>query len=110
MRVPRWKIFHRHRRVARVQLLSHELKRNAVVVAFDLDVIIDIGTNRFPVSDISSESLSASVRNCYRHRPESAQKAPIKLAVGQRLVECDLTIGRPEAALSYVQALPADRA
>ena len=36
---------------------------------------------------------------------EGEQKDPIKLAIGQRLVECNLTMGVPESALQYVQAL-----
>ncbi len=38
---------HGHPRVARVQLLTYQLKRHAVIMPFDLDVIIDIGSNEF---------------------------------------------------------------
>ena len=42
---------HCGRRVARLQLLTHELVRHAVVVLFDIDVIVDVGFDRFPDSN-----------------------------------------------------------
>ena len=42
---------HRHGGVASVQLLPHQLKGHAVIMPIDLDVIVDIGSNRLPLSE-----------------------------------------------------------
>src|SRR4051812_42149817 len=39
---------HRHGGLASVQLLPHQLKGDAVVMPIDLDVIVDVGSNRLP--------------------------------------------------------------
>jgi hypothetical protein len=51
---------HGGRRVACLQFLAHQLIRNAVIVSLDLDVIVDVRTDLFPLSqDVAFHSESA---------------------------------------------------
>ena len=40
-----------HGGVASVQLLPHQLKGDAVIMPIDLDVIVDVGSNRLPLCE-----------------------------------------------------------